>query len=343
MAAAPTTSLTHLPREIIYAIFAYLHREQLVYSFLGLNDEFASLINHHVRGAFQLRRTTAENISRYCLRTGLPLISQHLSHLSMVYPHRLCSYAQNVMVFCPHLTKLDLHYHTYNNDDVRSCIGHFLHPQLTTITLVLNSQIVGQEISYRLLKKRGEHPFQRTSTLSTLVLHLATTDELHLLARYSQSSYLPDGFYTIECNATGNWLDDSDDDLCMTADPSHPRSLFSVRQCPTKPDCLEYELCSERTRGLLSVVKCDEEEEHWIRSSILSVQRTPSNRVCSTFTLERVESQEQYGIRPCYSGAKRLQVLGRRVIVSLCTDSSISNDRFKFSSPAALESTSNCQ
>ncbi|CAF4571926.1 unnamed protein product, partial [Rotaria magnacalcarata] len=46
-------------------------------------------------------------------------------------------------------------------------------------------------------------------------------NDLILLKRFSESSYLPDGLYMIECLSTGDWLTDGKDDLCTMSKKLH--------------------------------------------------------------------------------------------------------------------------
>jgi quinol monooxygenase YgiN len=154
-------------------------------------------------------------------------------------------------------------------------------------------------------------------------------NDLILLKRYSESSYLSNGLYMIESISTGGWLTDSKDDLCIMSKKVHRECIFSIKQIDTEECCLEYVLHNEQTQRRLTVLTSDEDEERWISSSILSTHRNESFRACSTFIFEKIDDQNQFHIRPCYLHAKRLQVSEKRVIVSLCENENTLNHRFR--------------
>jgi len=153
-------------------------------------------------------------------------------------------------------------------------------------------------------------------------------NDLILLKRFSESSYLSDGLYMIECISTGEWLTDSKDDLCIISKKLQRESIFHIKQIDYDRCTREYELYNEATQHRLSVL-IPYEEERWLCSSILSTHRKESSRSCSTFTFEKNENDDQFYIRPCYSHAKRLQVCGKRIIVSLSDNDNTSNHCFK--------------
>jgi hypothetical protein len=153
-------------------------------------------------------------------------------------------------------------------------------------------------------------------------------NDLDVLRRFSESSYLSDGSYMIECVLTGEWLTDSKDDLCIMSKKLHRDSIFSIKQIDIDRCSREYELYNEATQHRLTVLM-PYEEERWLSSSILSTHRKESSRSCSTFTFERIANTDQFYIRPCYSHAKRLQVSGKRIIVSLCDNENTPNHCFK--------------
>ncbi|CAF3231664.1 unnamed protein product, partial [Rotaria sp. Silwood2] len=189
---------------------------------------------------------------------------------------------------------------------------------------------VGEQISLRLLDKSRNDEFQKLSIASSLTLYLSSMNDLILLKQYSESDYLPDGLYMIECMSTGEWLTDSKDDLCIMSKKFHHECIFSIKQIDNDQCCLEYELRNKQTQHRLTVLKHDKDEEHWTSSSILSTHRKESFCSCSTFTFEKIDNENQFYIRPCYSNAKRLQVSGKRIIVSVCDNDSTLNHHFKF-------------
>jgi hypothetical protein len=110
----------------------------------------------------------------------------------------------------------------------------------------------------------------------------------------------------------------------------HRDSIFSLKQIDRDRCSREYQLSNEGTQHRLTVlIPYEKEEERWVSSSILSTQRKESSRSCSNFTFERIGTDDQLYIRPCYSHAKRLQVSGKRIIVSLCENENLPNHCFK--------------
>ncbi|UJR30139.1 hypothetical protein I4U23_017680 [Adineta vaga] len=318
-------SLIDLPTEIIYSIFQYLHKEHVIYSFFELTNDFSFIVEYFLRRKFQLIKTNDNTIFQYCLYKIIPIIGFNLSHLSIGHPYRLSTYIQSIKTYCPYLKVLNIHCYS-KEDDIRLYIAEFLHYQLISLILIFNNQIIGEHISHRLLNKSGEEQFQKFSIpSSSLVLNLSSMNDLSLLKQYSQSSYLPDGFYMIECLSTEGWLIDSKDDLCVMSNKLLRESIFLIKQ-----SFLEYEFFTQHTRCPWTVLKCYESEEHWIPSSILSTRRKQSNQLCKRFTLEKIDNYNLFYIRPCYSRAKRLQVLGKRIVVSLGENDKTVNHRFKF-------------
>jgi hypothetical protein len=324
----PLISLLDLPREIIYFIFEYLHKEHVVYSFLELNNSFSLIVKHFIGKEFHTTKTNNDIIFQYCLSTVLPAIGLNLRYLSIGYPYCLSTYINCIKTSCPTLDILNI-YCCSEKEDIRLYVAHLIHHQLLSLTFIFNNEIVGEQISLRLLDKRTDGHFQRIPIASSLMLHLSSMNDLILLKRYSESNYLSDGLYMIECISTGEWLTDSKDDLCIMSRKFHRECIFSIKQLNNDQCCLEYELHNEQTQRCLTVLICYEDEEHWISSSILSTHRKESFRSCSTFTFERIDQQNQFYIRPCYSRAKRLQVLGKRIIVSLCDKDNTLNHRFR--------------
>ncbi|CAF1212099.1 unnamed protein product [Adineta ricciae] len=317
--------LTNLPCEIIYLIFEYLHKEHIVYSFFELTNDFSLFVEHFLSGKFQLAKANDNRIFQYGLSIFLPTIGLNLSYLSIGPHYRLSTSIQAIKTFCLYLKVLHVHCHS-EEDDVRLYISQFLHSQLISLIFRFNNEIIGEQISYRLLEKSYEKQFQRISIPSScLTLHLSSMNQLALLKRYSQSSYLPDGSYMIESMSSEGWIVDGKDDLCIVPKRLPRENLFFVKQ-----SYLEYEFSNESTGSLFSVLKCSDNEEYWIPSSILSIHRKQSNQLCRRFTLEKFDDHQQYYIRPCYSGAKRLQVLGKRIVVSLCNNEKTIDHRFRF-------------
>jgi hypothetical protein len=195
-----------------------------------------------------------------------------------------------------------------------------------SLILIYNNTIIGEDISLRLLNQYENEELRSIQSTSALILHLSSMNDLILLKRFSESSYLSDGLYMIECISTGEWLTDSKDDLCIISKKLHRESIFFIKQDLCSREC---ELYNEATQHRLTVLIPYEEEERWLSSSILSTHRKESSRSCSTFTFERIGNDEQFYIRPCYSNAKRLQVSGKRIIVSLCDNDNTPNHCFK--------------
>jgi hypothetical protein len=321
-------SLINLPREIIYLIFEYLDKEHLAYSFLELNDYFSSIVKYFLGKQFDLTKMNNDTIFQYCLSTVLPSIGFNLRYLSIGYPYCLSTYIESLKTYCPNLHTLQI-YCCSEKEDIRRYVAYLIHHQLQSLTFIFNNKIVGEQISLHLLNKSKDEQFQRNPISSSLILHLSSMNDLILLKRYSESNYLSDGLYMIECVSTGEWLTDSKDDLCIMSKKFHREGIFSIKQIDRDRCCLEYELYNEQTQRRLTVLTCYEDEERWISSSVLSTHRKESFRSCGAFTFEIIDNQNQYYIRPCYFHAKRLQVSRKRIIVSLCDNENESNHRFR--------------
>ncbi|CAF3571109.1 unnamed protein product [Rotaria sp. Silwood1] len=326
----PAMSLLDLPSEIIFLIFEYLHKQHIVYSFLELNDDFALTVKCFIRKQFDLTKVNDDIIFQYCLSTVLPLIGSNLRYLSIGYPYCLSTYIKSIETYCPNLDTLTI-YCCSQKEDIRHYVAHLIHHELTSLHFIFNHRIIGQQISLRLLDKSRNKEFQKNSIASSsLILHLSSMNDLILLKRYSESDYLPNGLYMIECMLNGEWLTYNKDDLCIMSKKFHYECIFSIKQIDNDQCCLEYELYHEHTQHRLTVLKYDEDEEYWISSSILSTHRKESFCLCSTFTFEKINNENQFYIRPCYSNAKHLQVLGKRIIVSVCNNDSILSHHFRF-------------
>jgi hypothetical protein len=321
-------SLVNLPREIIYLIFEYLNKEHIAYSFLELNNYFSLIVKYFIGKQFNLIKINNDIIFQYCLSNVLPSIGFNLRYLSIGYPYCLSTYIKSLKISCPNLDILDI-YCCSKKEDIRRYAAHLIHHQLISLTFIFNDKIVGEQISLQLLNKSTDEQFERIPIASSLILHLSSINDLILLKRYSESSYLSDGFYMIECISTGQWLTDSKDDLCIMSKKLHRERIFSIKQIDKDQCCLEYELYNEQTQRRLTVLTCYEDEERWISSSILSTHRKESFHSCSAFTFERINNQNQYYIRPSYLHAKRLQVSGKRIIVSLCDNENAPNHSFR--------------
>ncbi|CAM4752674.1 unnamed protein product [Rotaria magnacalcarata] len=262
--------LYNLPPEIIYLIFKYLHKHDIVYSFLELNNNFTLIVKYFIAKQFDLTKINSDIIFQYCLSTGLALIGTNLRYLSI----------DKLTIYC-----------CSEKEDIRRYAAYLIHGQLISLTFMFNDEIVGEQISLRLLHKSANGKFHRIPIGSSLRLYLSSMNNLILLKRYSESDYLSNGLYMIESILTGEWLTDNKDDLFL--------------------------------------IHC-EDEEHWISSSILSTHRKESLRSCSTFTFEKTDDENQFYIRPCYLNAKRLQVSGKRIISSLCGNDTSLSYRFRF-------------
>jgi hypothetical protein len=234
----------------------------------------------------------------------------------------------SIKIYCPNLDTLHINCCS-EKEDIRRYTAYLIHNQLMSLTFIFNGKIVGKEISYRLLNKSTDEEFQGIPIASSLTLHLSSMNDLILLKRYSESNYLANGLYMIECISTGEWLTDGKDDLCIMSKKLHREHIFSIKQIDNDQCFLEYELHNEQTQRPLTVLKLYEDEERWISSSILSTHRKLSFRSCSAFIFEKIDDDNQFHIRPCYSHAKRLQVLGQRIIVSLCDNENTPNHRFR--------------
>lgn len=325
-----TVSLNDLPREIIYIIFEYLNKEHLAYAFFELNQSFQLSVKYFIGNKLDLKKIQNDIYFQFCLTTLLPSIGFNLRYLSIGSPYSLFTYITSIDNYCSNLDTLNIQCHS-PIEDIRCYATYFIHRQLMSLTLMYKNQIVGEPIARRLLDQCENNEESRAiQSTSTLILHLSSLNDLILLKRYSESSYLSDGLYMIEYVSTGQWLTESKDDLCIMSKKLHRDSIFSIKQIDNHRCCREYELYTEGTQHRLTVlIPSEEEEERWISSSILSTQRKESSRTCSSFTFERIGHDDQFYIRPCYSHAKRLQVSGKRIILSLCENENTSNHCFK--------------
>jgi hypothetical protein len=322
-------SLINLPREIIYLIFEYLDKEDIAYAFFDLNEFFTLAVKYFIGKKFQLKKFSNEIYFQFCLTTLLPSIGFNLQYLSIGYPYSLLTYIKYIENYCPNLNILNIYCYS-QTEDIRCYATYFIHRQLTSLIFMYNNQIVGEQIAVRLLDRYKNEESRGIQSTSSLILHLSSLNDLILLKRFSESSYLVDGLYMIECISTGQWLSESKDDLCIISKKLHRDSIFSIKQIDINQCSREYELYNEGTQHQLTVlIPYEEEEERWISSSILSTQRKDSSRLCSSFTFEKFGNDNQFYIRPCYLHAKRLQISGKRIIVSLCDNENTSNYRFK--------------
>ena len=319
----------NLPREIIYCVFEYLSKEHIAYAFLELNDQYASAVSYFIGKQLDLARIADANIARYCSSTLLSSLGSNLRRLTIGRSHDLFTDIDSIRIFCQHLTQLDV-VCCSDTGDIRRYITYLVHDRLKSFTLMHDRKMIGEETSLRLLQKCRGEASRAFDVASSLVLHLSSTADLLLLDRFVQSSHLADGLYMIECLSTGRWLSDGQDDLCLRSDKLHREGIFSVEQIDADRCSREYRLVNAETQRRLSVlIPCEEQDERWFSSSILSTHRKESARSCSSFTFERVADDDQYFIRPCYRRARRLYVSGKRIIVSLCDQSTARNQAFK--------------
>ena len=312
----PSFSFNDLPREIIYLICRYLHQEHIAYSFLKVNQYWTSIVKYILGDKFYLTNVKDEKLFQYSLLTLLPSIGDQLRYLTIDYPSSLLTYIDSIHSYCPHLEVLIIHCYGIE-DDIRRYITYLLHHQSMSLTLMCNNQIVGEDLTIRLLNQCQEDSNRAMYLAPSLILHLTSMDDLIRLERFSRSSHLSDGYYMIESLSTGEWLTDTYDDLCLLKNKCHYNCIFSIQQID---QCSrEYQLFNERTQCRLSVLKpYEDEDEYWFSSSILSNQRKESSRSCFNFTFENIGNNLGFYIRPCYSASRRLQVSGKRIIVSLC-------------------------
>ena len=324
----PSTSFCNLPAEILYLIFECLNKADIAYSFFQLNDYFALLVKYFIGKQLDLTKISDQNVFEYCLSTLLPSIGPNLRYLSIGAPYCLSNYSLSLKNSCLNLERLHVDCCTEKND-IRHYAAQLIHDRLMTLTLLVDNQVVGEQISLRLINRSNEKYYERISIASSLRLSLSSTNDLLLLKRYSESNYVADGFYTIECVSNGQWLTDTDDDLCLMSQKLQREYLFSVKQINGDQGCLEYELHNQQSQCPVTVLTCDEDSERWIPSSILLTHRKQSFRSCGAFTFERIDQKNQYYIRPCYPHAKRLRVSGKRIIVSVCDNDNETNHRFK--------------
>ncbi|CAF0916630.1 unnamed protein product [Rotaria sordida] len=325
----PIISLVNLPPEIFLLIFKYLHKPHITYSFLELSNHFSLPVKYFIGKQFDLTKINDDIIFQYCLSTALPLIGFNLRYLSIGYQYCLSTYIKSIKTYCPNLDKLTI-YGCSEKEDIRHYVANLIHHKLMSLNFIFNDKIVGEKISHRLLEKCRNDEFQKTPIASSVLLHLSTMNNLILLKRFSESDYLPNGLYMIEYVPTGEWLTDSENDLCIMPKEFHCEHIFSIKQIDNNQCCLEYELRQKQTQHLLTVLPINEPEEHWIPSSILSTHRKETFRSCSTFTFEKIDNENQFYIRPCYSNAKRLQARGKRIIVSVGDNDSTQNHYFRF-------------
>ncbi|CAF1106287.1 unnamed protein product [Adineta ricciae] len=318
-----------LPTEIFYLIFQYLNKEHVAYAFFGLNSNFTSKVRYFIGKELNLAKIEDDQIFRFCLNTILPSIGYHLRYLSIGSPHSLSTYLPYIQNFCPNLNVLNIHCQT-QHDDIRRYAAYLIHSQLMFFVLMYRNQIVGEEISMRLIEQHDDKVHQVMPLSHSLILNLPSWNDLILLKRFSESSFLFDGLYMIECVATGHWLTDGKDDLCVMSQRLHRDSIFSIKHVDVDQCSREYEVYNEGTQRRLTVlIPYEEEEERWSSSSILSTHRKESSRSCSSFTFEKLANDDIFYIRPCYSYAKRLQVYGKRIIVSRCDNENVTNHYFK--------------
>lgn len=308
-------SFINFPREIIYLIYEYLKHEDIIYGFFQLNQSFQLSVKYFIGKKLHLNN---EIYFEYCFNNYLPIFGYNLRYLSINYPSISMNYMKFIEFFCPNLDHITIHCY----EDVRSYATCLIHSQLKSLILMFEKKIVGKDISYRLLNQY-EKSYKIQST-SSIILHLSSLNDLILLKRYSESSYLNNGLYMIECISTGQWLTESKDDLCIMSMKLQRHCIFSIKEKYSR----EYEIFNEDTKHQLTVL-IPTNEEYWISSSILSTQRKQSLYSCSTFTFEQIQDDHQYYIRPCYTNAKRLQISGKRIIVSLCDNENILNHSFK--------------
>jgi hypothetical protein len=326
---SPVLPLINLPREIIYLIFRYLSKEHIAYAFFGLNENFTLAVGYFIGQELNLAKINNEIIFQFCLSTLLPSIGVNLRCLSIGYPYCLATYIKHIQNYCPNLDILNLYCQT-QIEDIRRYAAYLIHHQLMSLILMYNNKIIGEDISIRLINRYEDEEYRTIPLASSLILNLTSLNDLILLKRFSESSFLSNGLYMIECSSTGKWLTDSKDDLCIMSKKLHRDSIFSIKLIDIDRCCREYELYNEGTQRRLTVlIPFEQEEERWLPSSILSTCRKESLRSCSSFTFERIGNDNQFYIRPCYSHAKRLQVSGKRVIVSLCDNENISGHCFK--------------
>ena len=322
-------SLINLPTELFYLIFQYLSKEHIAYAFFGLNENFTLAVNYSIGQELNLANIDNQIIFQFCLSTILPSIGFNLRYLSIGYPYSLSTYIKHIQNYCPNLDILHIYCQTHI-EDIRCYAAYLIHHQLMSVILMYNNKILGEDISMRLINRYEDEEYRPIPLSSSLILNLTSFNDLILLKRFSESSYLSNGLYMIECLLTGQWLTDSKDDLCIMSQKLHRDSIFSIKQIDIDQCCREYELYNEGTQRRLTVlIPYEEEEERWLSSSILSTHRKESSRSCSSFTFERIGNENQFYIRPCFSHAKRLQVSGKRIIVSLCDNENISNHCFK--------------
>jgi hypothetical protein len=322
-------SLMNLPRELIYLIFEYLDKKDIVYSFFELNNYFSLIVKYFIGKQFDLTKNSNDKIFQYCLSKFLPSIGSNLRYLSIGNPYHLSTYIQSLKIYCPNLDILNV-YCCSDNEDIRYYIAHLIHHQLLSLTFIFNNEIVGEQISLRLLDKSIDEHSETIPIALSLRLYLSSMNDLILLKRYSESNYLSDGLYMIECTSNGEWLTDSKDDLFLMSKKFHRERIFSIKQIDKDQCNLEYELYHEQSQRRATVLTFYEDEERWISSSFLSIHRKESLHSCAAFTFERIiDHENQYYIRPCYSNAKRLQVLGKRIIVSRCDNENELNHRFR--------------
>ena len=324
-----TLSLANLPREIVYLIFQYLKKEDVAYAFFELHPSFTSSVIYFLGDDLDLSKIVHENVLNFFLNAFLPTVGSNLRCLTIGGPHSLFTYIKSIENACPNLDVLTIYVHP-SADDIRCYATYLIHRQLMSLVLMHDNQIVGEDIALDLLNQYGNDQSRAIQCTSTLILHLSSLNDLVLLKRYSQGSDLADGFYMIECVSTGQWLTESKDDLCIMSTKLHRESIFSIKQMDPHRCSREYQLYNESTQHRLTVlIPSEEEEERWISSSILSTQRKESSRSCSNFTFESIDNNDQFFIRPCYPHAKRLQVSGKRIILSVCENEQTTNHCFR--------------
>lgn len=323
-----SSSLDKLPREIVYTIFDYLNKQDIAYAFLQLNESFQLSVKYFLGEQLNLADINQEKLFHFCLTSLLPTIATNLRYLSINSSFNLFTYYKPIENYDLNLDVLNIYFHP-NGQDIRYYAAYFIHRQIIALILIYRNEIVGEQIAHRLLDQNENEEITSIQCTKSLVFHLSSLNELNLLKQYSESSYLSDGLYMIECVSTGQWLTESKDDLCVMSNKLHRDCIFSIKQLDLARCTREYELVSEVSQHRLTVlIPSEEEEERWLSSSILSTHRKESSRSCSKFTFEKIDD-DQFYIRPIYSHANRLQISGKRVIVSLCENDNTLNHCFK--------------
>ena len=313
-------NLDDLPTELIYYIFEYLKHQEISYSFLEINDIFQYFVLQFIGRHLSLIKDDHPVPMLYSsLDKLIPIIGPQLSRLSLAYQWIPTSYLLSIRQCCPNLECLIIYCST-NPDDIRRCITTFLNKRTVNFNVIYHGLIVAEDLSRCLLNrcKEEEEECSGIYLAPAVDFHLSSIEDLTILKQFSMRSFIPDGLYKIQSTLTTEWLIDSDHDLCLvSASGLNDHGLFVIKQNDRDQLSREYQIFNFLSRCPLTIVKTyHDDEERWFSSSILSTHRKLLSHTCSNFVFEKVNNNHKFYIRPVYEDAQRLQVCGKRIILS---------------------------